>query len=285
MTDADPNSEQAEFWNGPSGLKWIENEEGMDAILSVVSAGLLDRGAIRPGERVLEVGCGTGANSLLLAEAVGPKGEVLALDISEPLLARAAARRDAAGLTQPEFRLADAQTAALPKAHFDLLISRFGVMFFADPQAAFANMRTALARGGRLVFACWAGIEGNPWFRLPRDVAANRLGWPDPPEHGAPGPMAFADSGRVTGLMAQAGFADPQAKEVTLELHHPGGIPAAATLASRVGLAARILKDFDGTDADAAAIRAGIEAAFADFAAPDGARIPARVIFYTARAE
>lgn len=277
------NADQAEFWSGPAGLKWITHEEALDASLLGATDELLATAAIRPGERVLEIGAGTGANSMALARATGPTGEVLALDISAPLLARANERRDAAGLAQLTFRHADAQTADLPAGHFDVVASRFGVMFFDDSVAAFRNMGRALRPGGRLAFACWASIDENPWFRLPRDIAVARLGKVAPPPPGAPGPMAFEDIARVTAMMAEAGLADAEGHEVAVDMHHAGGVPAVAALAARVGPASHIMQELGGTEADQKAIETGIAEVFAPFASADGARIPARFNYFTAR--
>lgn len=155
MTSSEPlaaNAAQAEYWSSAPGRKWVALQDPMDAALSAVNALLLARAAPGPGEAVLEIGCGAGATTLAFAERVGPAGSVLAVDISPPLLARARDRAANHG-SRVNFIEADAQTHHFQAASVDLIVSRFGIMFFEDPVAAFANMLTALRPGGRLVAA------------------------------------------------------------------------------------------------------------------------------------
>ena len=207
---------------------------------------------------------------------------MLGIDISAPLLDRAEARRRTAGLGQVGYVRGDAQTHALPATEFDAAISRFGVMFFADPVAAFRNIAGALRPSGRVVFAAWAGTEGNPWFALPFRIAVDRLGPVPAPPPDAPGPMAFSDTDRVTGLLRSAGLTDVSAEKRRLELHHPGGVDAITRLATEVGPAVRLAREKNGTEEDIAAITREIGKAFADCATPDGIRIPAEIILYRA---
>ena len=165
------------------------------------------------------------------------------VDISAPLLARAEARRAELGLDGVGFILADAQAHPFAPQGFDLVASRFGMMFFADPVAAFANMRRGLRPGGRIVFAAWAGPERNPWFTLPLRIAEARLGPGAPSDPDGPGPMAFRDLARVRGLLAAAGFAAADAALAQTELHHPGGVARSSTSPSDVGPTARLLRE------------------------------------------
>ncbi|MCC3765864.1 class I SAM-dependent methyltransferase [Glycomyces sp. TRM65418] len=182
---------------------WVENEAVYDAVLAPVTAAILERSDPRAGHRVLDVGCGSGT---LLAKHAAAGAEVVGIDIAEGMAA--AARRRVPGATVV---VADAQTAdlvdAVPGPPFDRVVSRFGVMFFEDPEAAFANLRRAAAPGARLVFACWRSEAENPIFSLGTDVLAARLDpAPEPPEPGAPGPTAFADAGRLESLLAASGW-------------------------------------------------------------------------------
>lgn len=280
---ADANADQTAFWNTVGGPTWVAREADLDRLHRPVTELLLAAVAPRAGDAVLDIGCGSGATCLAFARAVGPSGHVLGVDVSAPLLARAEARRREAGAGQLAFLAADAQTAALPAARFDAAISRFGVMFFADPVAAFRNIATALRPGGRVAFAAWSGAGRNPWFSRTLAVAASRLGPLPSPAPGAPGPTAFADPDRVTGLLAAAGLADAAAQTRAIELHHPGGVAAIAGLAAEVGPAPRAVRERGGTPEDLAAIVAGVAEAFAVYATPDGIRIPAEIHLFSAR--
>ena len=166
----------------------------------------IEAAAPATGERVLDVGCGAGASSLALAARVGAGGQVLGVDISEPLIgrARALAPQDTPAL----FRVADASSAELPEGAFDILFSRFGVMFFDDPTGAFAHMRRALQPGGRVAFVCWRGAAENDWVRLPMGAIKGIVPPTAPPDPEAPGPFSFGDRGRVARILTAAGFTD-----------------------------------------------------------------------------
>ncbi len=197
---------QVADWNGRSGEQWVANQARLDAMLAAFGDAAIAAAAPGEGEQVLDVGCGAGATSQALAARVGPRGHVLGVDISAPLIDRA---REAAPAGAPlTFELADAGTAALPGQAFDLLFSRFGVMFFDDPAAAFAHMRGSLKPGGRLAFVCWRGGAENDWVRLPMAAVASLVPLPPPPDPEAPGPFSFGDSGRVVRILTDAGFTD-----------------------------------------------------------------------------
>ncbi|PZQ49863.1 MAG: hypothetical protein DI556_10430 [Rhodovulum sulfidophilum] len=277
---AEDNRDQADYWNADAGRNWIRFETELDAMHAEATALLLAACAAAPGESVLDIGCGAGGSTRALAREVSPGGAVLGLDISEPLLAAARERTEAPNV---RFEQADAQTATLPAAAFDLAASRFGVMFFSDAVAAFRNIGAALRPGGRLAFVAWAGAEHNPWFALPARLAQARLGAmpPAPPE--APGPLAFQDATRVLGLLASAGYVETDARAADIHLRLPGGMPAALGLLRHIGPVSRILKARGGTEADLAAIHADVAAAFAGYDGPDGLVLPARVACFTAR--
>ncbi|MCP4004949.1 MAG: class I SAM-dependent methyltransferase [bacterium] len=213
-----PNAEQIEYWNKQAGLKWVEQQKDLDALILPLGMEALDRARVISGECVLDVGCGTGQMSALLGERVGDAGEVLGLDISSPMLARARERCSAAGLTNADFLQADGQTHRFDNPRFDLLFSRFGVMFFAEPDAAFSNLRNALVPGGRVAFVCWQGIARNAWMREPMMAGFKHLPPPTPPKPGAPGPFAFADPDRVRSILETAGFRAIEIESVEREL-------------------------------------------------------------------
>jgi len=201
---AQHNADRVAGWNEQSGERWVTHQARLDARLAVFGEAAIEAAAPAKGERVLDVGCGAGASTLALAARVGAGGQVLGVDISEPLIdrARAHAPQDMPVL----FRVADASCAELPEGAFDILFSRFGVMFFGDPTGAFAHMRRALKPGGRVAFVCWRGAAENDWMRLP--MAAMKgivppMALTDPE---APGPFSFGDQGRVARILTAAGF-------------------------------------------------------------------------------
>jgi len=200
----DQNADQVAYWNGPAGQRWAERQAAQDVLLKPVADLVVDRAKLKPGERVIDVGCGSGATSIAFAREVAPSGRVLGVDVSEPMLARA---RQAAPKDLPvDFVRADATVYPFEPASFDVLASRFGVMFFADPDQAFANMRKALKPGGRATFVCWRDWRENEWVRVP--ISAVRPHAPPQPQLGPedPGPFSFTNPGRVRRILANAGF-------------------------------------------------------------------------------
>lgn len=257
MTDA-PNAEQVTYWNETSGPKWVARVEQLDAQLAALGELVFDRLDPQPGERLLDIGCGCGQTALQLAERVGPSGRVLGVDVSAPMLDRAIERARAAGVRQVDFVEADAQTHTF-EPDFDAISSRFGVMFFADPVAAFANLRQALKPGGRLAFVCWREIGMNPWMRIPLMALAGHVPLPEPPAQGAPGPFSFADAERVRGILEGAGFHDVEIGpvEIGLQVGGGGGVEAAVDFLLSIGPAAALLREADASTRQAAAEAVG----------------------------
>jgi SAM-dependent methyltransferase len=236
------NADQIAFWNGPGGQHWVNRQETQDVVLAPVSAAAIARAAIRPGERVVDIGCGCGATALELGKLVGPAGLVLGLDVSAPMLARAAERLPP-GLPV-ELVQADATTYAFPPGSFDLLFSRFGVMFFAEPTRSFANLRTALRPGGRLAFACWRAPRDNPWMMLPLQAAYEHVA--KLPQLGPedPGPFSFADDARVRRILGTAGFRSIGLAplDLALDIGSGRGLDAAVAAALEIGATSRALE-------------------------------------------
>jgi SAM-dependent methyltransferase len=280
--DRTANADQVAFWNAEPGQNWVTHQADLDAVQREITERLIEACAPQPGEAALDVGCGAGASTFALAAAVGPSGRALGLDISAPLIARAEERRRELGVANADFALGDAQEHRFEPGRFDLAASRFGMMFFADPVAAFRNIARGLRPGGRLVFVAWAGPEHNPWFAQPARIAIDRLGpvAPSPPD--APGPMAFRDAERVLGLMRAAELAQCRARALEVELHHPGGLDAALRLLAGVGMIPSILREKGGTAEDRAAILDRLRVELDEFRSEDGIRVPARVILYSA---
>jgi SAM-dependent methyltransferase len=284
MTPGDPggpNAEQVRYWNEVAGQKWVARQALLDAQIGPLGLRAIDAGAIAPGEHVLDVGCGCGDSTLALAGRVGAAGSVTGIDVSAVMLARA--RERTAGLVRVELLHADAQTHPFPAARHDVLFSRFGVMFFTDPTAAFTNLATALRPGGRLAFVCWQALERNPWLLVPLEAAARHITLPPPPDPGAPGPFAFADPRRVRGLLAAAGFRDIALAPVDDVLAVGGGANLDATVEFllQIGPAGAALREAD--PAAYPAVAAAVREALAPFAGPAGVHMPAAAWIVTAR--
>jgi SAM-dependent methyltransferase len=198
-------ADQAAFWNGKGGQMWLAAYDRIQRGLEAYSEATLSAAAARPGEKVLDIGCGTGTTTGRLAAAVGASGHVLGVDISEPLID--AARRQK--LANATFAVSDAATYPFEPAMFDLAFSRFGVMFFADPIVAFKNVHRALKPSGRLVFVCWRTPQENPWGAVPMRAAAPHLPPMERPGPEDPGQYAFGDRARVERILKAAGFGTP----------------------------------------------------------------------------
>jgi SAM-dependent methyltransferase len=280
----DVNADQREFWSGDPGQVWVREQARIDAMHEEAAALLLEAAAPQPGEVIHDIGCGAGTTTLRLARRVGPGGIATGYDISAPLTRAAEAAAQAEGVANARFVLADAQTHPFPPAAAQAVVSRFGVMFFADPVAAFRNMARALAPGGRFVFVCWAGPSENPWFSLPMQVARDVLGGIEASDPHAPGPMAFADTGRVTALLQAAGLQGIEPRKVAITLRPPGGLEGVMSLVQHLGPIPRLLRERQPAPEKVEALMAGVRTRLAEWQTPAGEMaMPAQVIVYTAR--
>ncbi|MEW6472341.1 MAG: methyltransferase domain-containing protein [Actinomycetota bacterium] len=207
MTSQIVNIEQAEEWDGPNGEYWATHQARLDATISPHHARLMAAAAIAPGERVLDIGCGNGLTSRDAARAAGERGQVLGVDLSGPMLALAAQLANDEGLENVRFEHGDAQVYPFPPEAFDVVISRFGAMFFADPVAAFTNIASALRPGGRLAMLLWGPVPDNEWITALQGALALGRDLPTPPP-GAPGPFSLADQGHTGKILSEAGFTD-----------------------------------------------------------------------------
>ncbi len=277
------NDDQIEYWNGKAGETWARMQERMDRTLTPVTSALLSLASPQPGEHVLDIGCGTGETSLALSGAVGEAGTVLGLDVSEPMLARARERAEEL-VNDAEFRAADAATF-VDDDDFDLLVSRFGVMFFNDPTAAFANLHARAATTGRLCFACWQKPSDNLWATLPMQTLADLLPPMPPSDPLAPGPFAFADPERVHQILTAAGWQDIEIQGMPFTMIVGEGedpIAAAVHFNLRIGPAARAIRDA-GPDVDAPA-KAALAKSLAAYLVDGRVGLPGAVWLVSARA-
>jgi SAM-dependent methyltransferase len=263
--DAGPNAAQAAYWNETVGPSWVAMQDALDRQLRPLGLKAMEALGPKPGERLIDVGCGCGDTSLELARRVGGAGAVLGADISGPMLAVARRRAEAAELAWVRFAQADAQIVAFQPG--DGVFSRFGVMFFADPTAAFANLRKALKPGGRVAFVCWRPLTENPWMTVPMAGVAPLLPEPLPPAPpGAPGPFAFADRDRLHGILGGAGFTDIVIEASDQKIGQ-GDLETASRIALNAGpvaMAARTYPDLRDRIQDA------VRVALAAHETPDG---------------
>ena len=281
---AGPNVDQIEYWNTVAGASWTKHQEKMDLQLRPIGRRALEVLRIAPGERALDVGCGCGDSTLEIARVVGPGGSAIGVDLSAPMLARAEERAREAGLSNATFLEADAQTEPFGSAGFDLLHSRFGVMFFSDPEAAFRNLLAALRPGGRLGFVCWQALVENPWMGVPLAAVAQHVELPPPPPPAAPGPFAFADRDRVHRILQSAGFdrvrLDPRKEHLA---PGGGGLRDAVEILIEIGPVARVLREADAGPELRRRVAGAIQDALAPFKSHDGVRLPAATWIVTAR--
>lgn len=277
------NADQISEWNGVLGQRWAAMQAEFDAFTGAFGEAALAAAKAQPGERALDIGCGCGTTSFALASSVGPTGSVLGVDISRPMLDVAEHQLRAQGLKQLSFREADASRADLAPDN-DLIFSRFGVMFFDDPPAAFAHMRKALKPAGRLAFVCWAAPRDNPWAMAPLMGGRAALNHnPPPADAHAPGPFAFADPDRIHSILGGAGFTNIATERFEHVIPIGPTVKEAAINSARSGPLSRLIRDFG--EARLPEIMAGVEKALTPLAAADGSvSLPGRTWIVTARA-
>ena len=269
------NEDQRARWNGNDGEFWTIHQDRLDRTLAPVIAPLLAFASPRPKSTVIDAGCGCGATTIELARAVGPSGRVVGIDISGPMLALAEERLRPFG--NATCLLGDAAELPLGDLGAELIVSRFGVMFFGDPVAAFANLRTGLATGGRLRFACWRPIQENPWLQIPLHAVYEhtpRLPKPEPEE---PGPFSFAETARVTRILTGAGFTAPSFTplDIQMDLAAGGTLDDAVFQSSAMGPAKRALAD--QPDSIRGAAIESIRRALTPYASASGVSLPGAV--------
>jgi SAM-dependent methyltransferase len=271
------NTAQAEHWNTGDGVAhWITNQARYDRMHAPFTALILDAADLRPGGTVLDVGCGCGGTTLAAARLVAP-GQAVGLDLSGPMLARARADAAAAGLANAVFQQGDAQVHELEPGTFGTVISRFGVMFFADPVAAFANIRSAARPGGRLAFACWQPMAANQWMLVPGAALAEHLPLPGPGPADGPGMFAFADPDRLRPILAAAGWRDVEiaSEHASILVGGGGSVEDAVEFLRTATMGRTMLAGADAATADRAL--ASLRAALTPYADAEGVHLDAAV--------
>jgi SAM-dependent methyltransferase len=240
-TMPETTDEQHEGWNGTSGCAWVELQEVLDGLFTPMEDALVEAALASPGGRVLDVGCGTGGTTIAMARRLGAGGDCTGIDISEPMIAAARDRAEREGVAV-RFVQADAQEHRFDPASFDLVTSRFGVMFFDDPVSAFAGLRSATSDGGAMRLIVWRRAEENPFMTTAETAAAPFVDVPARVPD-APGQFGFADDGRVRSILEDAGWRDVDIQPFDAVCSFPSSYLEAYL--TRLGPLGRVL---DGTD-------------------------------------
>jgi SAM-dependent methyltransferase len=276
------NADQIAYWNGPSGQRWADRHSVQETLLGPIADILIGRARPKPGERVIDVGCGSGATTVAFAKAVAPDGFALGLDVSDPMLSQARALAPK-GLPL-DFVLADATVHRFEPASFDLLASRFGVMFFADPIASFTNLRRALKPSGRLAFVCWREPKENPWMMTPLMAVYKHVPKMPPVGPEEPGPFAFASEERVMRILRGAGFVDVVMKphNLAMDIAIGGGLEAAVDGSLQIGPASRALQGHPPETYEAA--KASVRETLAPFLKGQSVALQGAIWIVTAKA-
>jgi ubiquinone/menaquinone biosynthesis C-methylase UbiE len=270
---------QAEFWNGAGGQMWVQRIEDTHKLIEPLGSLIRTRAAAKPGEAILDVGCGGGQNSVELAQDVGPEGRVVGLDVSEVILDYARRQPD---LPQNlEYVLGDAGSEDLETAAFDLLFSRFGVMFFEDPIAAFTHMHSALKPNGRVAFLCWQAPQLNPWLSVPMQAIYQFIPPPAAAEPRSPGPFAFAEEVWIREILDDAGYANVNVEGINHDISM-GSLDDAVAYMMRFGPAVEALNEAD--EETSRKVEAAIRQAFEPFVVDGHVKGPTATWIVTADA-
>lgn len=279
-----PNAQQIKFWNEEAAPRWIRFYEDISAHIRPLGLRTIAGIPIPRPAKVLDIGCGCGDTTFHLAQELGPESTIVGVDISGPMLQEARIQGERRQLGHVRFEHMDAQTADLGESEYDAMISRFGVMFFSDPVAAFINIRRALKPDAPMAFVCWRSMKENPWLSMVVQALAKHIELPKPnPE--APGPFAFADGDRVRRMVIEAEFKEvvvEAADEMLLVAGRAMPLEETVDFLLQVGPGPGLLKE--ASEAVKEAVRASVKEAVAPKWSEEGLRLPAAAWIVRARA-
>jgi SAM-dependent methyltransferase len=238
------NAAAAQAWDGLDGAHWVEWDHVYDRSVARYNERLLDAAGIGRGDRVLDIGCGSGAIACAAARAVADGG-VLGVDLSTGLLDLARRRAEAEGVTNVEFIRTDAQAHPFEPGSFDIAVSRTGAMFFGDPVAGFQNIARALRPGGRLALLTWQPVSDNGWLMAIREALALGRELREPTAYSGPGPFSLSDPDRVRDVLNRAGFSDPKVAGHSEPMWFGRDVDEGFAFLSTVGVVKGMLKGVD----------------------------------------
>ncbi|MCI0690179.1 MAG: class I SAM-dependent methyltransferase [Sporichthyaceae bacterium] len=271
--------DQDQYWNGPEASHWLVHEHRYERMGAPFTRLVLDAAAVARTDRVLDVGCGAGSTTCTAARAAAD-GQALGVDIARPLLQRAKQRARHEGLTNVRFEHGDAQTHRLPPQGFDVAISRFGVMFFSDPTAAFANIARGLRPGGRIAFVCWQHPADNEWIAVVGGAAAQHLALPPRDDPAAPGMFSLGDRDRIAAVLRAAALTDVVIEPVAEPLWMGADVPDAVRFLTSTGIWTRLVRDADRPTVARASQT--VKTALGPYLTPDGVLLGSRAWLVTA---
>jgi ubiquinone/menaquinone biosynthesis C-methylase UbiE len=278
-----PNASEVQYWNSARTRPWADEYEAIDRLFAGLTRVALDHAAPKPGERVIDIGCGSGSTVLELAARVGRSGYVLGADVSKPSVERARERIAAAGLRQAEIMLCDVSTHMFAANSFDLVFSRFGVMFFSDPVSTFANIRKAVKPDGRLALAVFRTLQENKWATAIVAAVRHLLPPITPPGPEEPGQFSWGDAARVHRILETAGFQNVSltSYDIAMPLAGRGEAAEAASFMSRIGPVVRATGEASAEQQQE--VRAALETFFRSHEGPEGIVFQGAISIVTAR--
>lgn len=239
------NSGMRNFWNDAGGRMWVNFQDIIEASMAPLGQEAMDVLTMVDGERVLDIGCGCGDTTFEIAQLIGPDGHVFGIDISEMIVAAAQKNIETTKQRNVSFECVDAQTYQFEMNAFDVIFSRFGVMFFDDPIAAFENIRKSLVPGGRMAFVCWQPVKAIEWISLPLEIVGNYVTLPEPSPPGTPGGFSFGDANRVNHILSSAGFVDIVVERFDTKINIGVDLDEALNFLKHIGPAGTVLNDPD----------------------------------------